>query len=98
LVDFVFKLLDSVVDFYKGVPVLVQVVYGAREVNQEGSGYTYKTDIKDLQIGDIVMVPPTPFSDGEQEATVVSLSSDYAGMAKKVLHLVRRRGESAKPT
>jgi hypothetical protein len=76
--------------------VLVQVVYGAREGYHGDSGYTYETGIQDLQVGDIVLVPPTPYSDGDQEATVVSLSSDYEGPVKSVISLVRRKGEQAK--
>jgi hypothetical protein len=48
---------------------------------KDTSGYTYTTDINDLQIGDIVTVPAPFVSDNSNPyiAYVVALDSDYQG-------------------
>lgn len=74
----------------------VQVVYGRWRLPVYRRAYTYETDL-DLAVGDIVLVPPTPVVQTEQEATVVLLGSDYAGWVNKIIELVERRDDQAHP-
>jgi hypothetical protein len=70
-------------------PGLIEVCYGVLsepEVGWKdgGEGYAYRTSIKGLEVGDVVLVPRTWLSElrggpKEQEATVVSTYSSYEG-------------------
>lgn len=84
-------------------PGLVEVSHGIHKPEQDGgSGYAYYDRGLNLEIGDIVLLPPT-WLDREingkydpQEGTVVCTYSDYNGEAQSVIRLVRKANE--KPT
>jgi hypothetical protein len=77
-------------------PGLIQVAYGVVNADSfAGRAFSYRTDIP-VSVGDIVLVPATWLSklngDGlPQEATVVSLHSDYDGDVQSVIRLVRKK-------
>lgn len=67
-------------------PGLVEVVYGAHDEPAGGwdpaaRGYAFLTAIKDLRVGDVVLLPGNWRCRGPQLGTVVSLSSAYEGEA-----------------
>jgi len=82
-------------------PGLVEVRYGvlsepAGGWKDGGEGYAYRTSIKGLEVGDVVLVPRTWLSElqggpKEQEATVVSTYSAYQGSASSIIRLVSKR-------
>jgi len=75
----------------RGPTKRVVVIYGRWSLPVVGrKGYTYETDLG-LQVGDIVMVPPTAICREPQEATVVRLGSDYSGYVHKITELVARK-------
>lgn len=73
-------------------PGLVEVVYGIKrgEELEPYRGYAYDSGGLELKIGDVVLVPPTPFN-SNQAATVVGLFSAYGGPVKQI---VRKLDES----
>lgn len=58
-------------------------------------GYAYNDGGLDLRIGDVVEVPPTLVVRHEQEATVISLDTDYdRPITATVIRLIERPGDA----
>jgi len=81
----------------KAQPGLVEVTYGICQPKEDGgTGYAYRKGNLDLQLGDIVLLPPTCLDreiNGKydnHEGTVVSTYSDYSGIASSIVGLVRK--------
>lgn len=78
-------------------PGLVECSWGVLEPKEDGGhGYAYYDPGLNLELGDIVLLPPTWLdrevhgkSDG-REATVVSTYSNYSGEVQTVSRLIRR--------
>lgn len=71
---------------------LVRVRYGRLNVAEAPpGGYVYRyTGAVPLDVGDVVMVPPTPYSEDAQEATVteIDVESTYQGYIKAIMYRV----------
>jgi hypothetical protein len=78
---------------------LVEVISGIHQPQQDGgSGYSYHCSGLKLELGDIVLLPPS-WVDTEIhgkydpiEGTVVSTYSDYDGPVKSIIRLVKKAG------
>lgn len=81
-------------------PGLVEVVWGVHKPTEDGGhGYAYRDPGVNLQLGDIVMLPPTRLDRevhrkyDEAEGTVVSTYSDYDKEVQTIRRLVRRAND-----
>lgn len=50
--------------------------------------YAYDTDL-DVKVGDVVLLPESPFSGGPWTARVTNLKADYDGPVKRILGILQ---------